>query len=149
MSTLSNPLEIRPIARAIGAEIGGVDLHELDDRAVAAIRRAWLDHCVIFFRGQHLSPAQLVAFARRLGEPIDYPFLKGLDGFPEITPVIKLEHETVNFGGIWHSDTAYLDHPPMGSMLLAREVPAYGGDTIFANMYLAYETFVRGHAAST
>jgi taurine dioxygenase len=99
---------------------------------------------VVFFRDQNLTPAQLVAFARRLGEPIEYPFLKGLDGFPQITPVIKLEHEKVNFGGIWHSDTAYLERPPMGSMLLAREVPAAGGDTIFANMYLAYETLSAG-----
>jgi taurine dioxygenase len=64
--------------------------------------------------------------------------------FPEITPVIKLEHERVNFGGLWHSDTTYLDIPPMGTMLVAREVPPYGGDTLFANMYLAYETLSDG-----
>jgi taurine dioxygenase len=144
LSTLSNSLKIRPLAGAIGAEIFGVDLRELDDSTVAAIRRAWLDHLVIFFRGQELTPAQLLAFARRIGEPVEYPFLKGLDGFPEITPVVKLEHERVNFGGIWHSDTAYLECPPMASMLLAREVPQYGGDTLFANMYLAYETLSLG-----
>ena len=140
----SNSFEVRPIAGAIGAELHGVDLADLDDAQVAAIRRAWLDHLVIFFRDQHLTPAQLVAFARRVGEPIEYPFLKGLDGFPQITPVVKLEHERVNFGGIWHSDTAYLERPPMGSMLLAREVPPQGGDTLFANMYLAYETLSPG-----
>jgi len=144
LSDQSNSVEIRPISGAIGAEIHGVDLRELDDRTAAAIRRAWLDHLVIFFRDQNLTPAQLVAFARRIGEPIEYPFLKGLDGFPEITPVVKLENERINFGGIWHSDTAYLDCPPMGSMLFAREVPAAGGDTIFANMYLAYETLSAG-----
>jgi taurine dioxygenase len=122
----------------------GVDLRELDEPAVAAIRRAWLDHLVIFFRDQNLTPAQLLAFARRMGEPIEYPFLKGLDGFPEITPVVKLEHERANFGGIWHSDTTYLERPPMGSMLLAREVPSRGGDTLFSNMYLAYETLSPG-----
>jgi len=140
----SNGIQIRRVAGAIGAELAGVDLRELDEPTVTAIRRAWLDHLVVFFRDQHLTPAQLVAFARTLGEPIEYPFLKGLDGFPEITPVVKLEHEKVNFGGIWHSDTAYLERPPMGSMLLAREVPAAGGDTIFANMYLAYETLSAG-----
>src|SRR5580693_4198150 len=144
MTAKSNSLDIRPLAGAIGAEIFGVDLRELDEPTVAAIRRAWLDHLVIFFRDQNLTPAQLVAFARRIGEPIEYPFLKGLDGFPEITPVVKLEHERINLGGIWHSDTAYLECPPMGSMLLAREVPAAGGDTIFANMYLAYETLSPG-----
>jgi taurine dioxygenase len=144
MSLLSNSLEIHPIAGEIGAEITGVDLATLDEPTAAAIRRVWLDHCVVFFRDQNLTPAQLVAFARQLGEPIEYPFLQGLDGFPQITPVIKLEHEKVNFGGIWHSDTAYLERPPMGSMLLAREVPAAGGDTIFANMYLAYDTLSAG-----
>ncbi len=126
---------------AIGAEIHGVDLtRELSDETIADIRRAWLAHTVIFFRGQNLAPAQFIAFAQRLGQPVEYPFLKGLPGFPEITPVIKLEHETVNFGGIWHSDTTYLEQPPMGTMLLAREVPPAGGDTLFANQYLAYET---------
>jgi taurine dioxygenase len=144
MTAKSNSLDIRPLAGAIGAEIFGVDLRELDEPAVAAIRRAWLDHLVIFFRDQHLTPARLLAFARRIGEPIEYPFLKGLDGFPQITPVVKLEHEKINFGGIWHSDTAYLEHPPMGSMLLAREVPPHGGDTLFANMYRAYETLSPG-----
>ncbi len=70
--------------------------------------------------------------------------MKGIDGFPEITPVVKLEHERVNFGGLWHTDTAYLECPPMGTMLLAREVPPFGGDTLFANMYLAYETLSAG-----
>src|SRR5579862_5370720 len=140
-----NSLHIRPLAGAIGAEISGVDLAgEVDDDTIALIRRAWLDHLVIFFRGQDLPPARLLAFARRFGEPVEYPFVKGLDGFPLITPVVKLEHERVNFGGLWHSDTSYLEVPPMGTMLIAREVPPYGGDTLFANMYLAYETLSPG-----
>ena len=133
-------LQIHPIAGALGAEIGGVDLGEdLDEGTVAAIRRAWLDHLVIFFRGQELPPERLLDFARRFGEVVEYPFIKGIEGFPLITPVVKLEHERVNFGGLWHTDTAYLEHPPMGTMLVAREVPPHGGDTLFANMYLAYE----------
>ncbi|HUG79529.1 MAG TPA: TauD/TfdA family dioxygenase, partial [Burkholderiales bacterium] len=95
---------------------------------------------VIFFRDQPLAPEAYMAFARRLGEPIEYPFVKGIAGFPQIIEVKKLEHETANFGGVWHSDTAYLDTPPMASMLLAREVPPYGGDTLFANMVLAFES---------
>jgi taurine dioxygenase len=140
-----NSPEIHPLAGAIGAEISGVDLAgDVDDDTIAAIRRAWLDHLVIFFRGQSLPPARFLAFARRFGEPIEYPFVKGIDGFPEITPVVKLEHERVNFGGLWHTDTAYLEIPPMGTMLIAREVPPYGGDTLFANMYLAYEALSAG-----
>ena len=141
---MSRALEIRPVAGALGAEISGVDLAQVDDGTIAEIRQAWLEHLVIFFRDQDLSPAQFLAFARRIGEPIEYPFVKGLDEHPEIIPVLKLAHEKHNFGGIWHSDTAYLAEPPMASMLIAREVPPVGGDTEFANMYLAYETLSTG-----
>lgn len=85
-----------------------------------------------------------MAFARAMGRPIEYPFVKGIAGFPEVIEVKKLEHERHNFGGIWHSDTAYLDEPPMGSMLLAREIPPYGGDTEFASQYFAYEALSEG-----
>ena len=140
-----NRLEIRPIAGALGAEIAGIDLaRPPDDATIAAIRRAWLDHLVIFFRDQDLPPERFLAFARCFGQAIEYPFLNGIDGFPEITAVIKREDERVNFGGLWHSDTAYLDEPPMGTMLIAREVPPAGGDTLFANMHLAYETLSPG-----
>jgi taurine dioxygenase len=139
------PIAIHPIAGALGAEISGVDLSRpLDDATLGALRRAWLEHLVIFFRDQDLSPAQFLVFARRFGEAIEYPFVNGLDDYPEIIPVLKLEHERVNFGGVWHSDTAYLDVPPMASMLIAREIPPFGGDTLFANMYLAYETLSDG-----
>lgn len=138
-------MEVRRIAGALGAEVLGVDLAaELSAATVADIRREFLEHQVVFFRDQALSPAQFMAFARRMGKPVEYPFVKGIEGFPEIIEVKKLEHERHNFGGIWHSDTAYLDEPPMGSMLLAREVPAAGGDTEFASQYLAYESLSAG-----
>ena len=142
---MSRPFRVMPIAGALGAEVAGVDLStDLDEATVTALRQAWLEHLVLFFRDQDLPPARFLAFARRFGEPIEYPFVKGLDDVPQIIPVLKLETERVNFGGIWHSDTAYLDVPPMASMLVAREVPAAGGDTEFANMYLAYETLSDG-----
>jgi taurine dioxygenase len=138
-------IEIRRIAGAIGAEIWGVDLAgDIPEDTIAEIRRVWLEHCVIFFRDQKLPPARFLAFAKRFGTVIEYPFIKGLEEFPEIIPVIKLEHEKTNFGGIWHTDTAYLEAPPMGTMLVAREVPPHGGDTMFANAYLAYETLSDG-----
>lgn len=138
-------LAITPIAGALGAEIGNIDLAtDLPPETIAALRQALLDHLVIFFRDQSLTPAQFAAFARRFGTPIPYPLVKGLDDHPEIIEVAKLEHERVNFGGVWHSDTTYLEQPPMGSMLLARELPPYGGDTLFANQYLAYETLSPG-----
>jgi taurine dioxygenase len=140
-----NSLDVRPIAGALGAEVHGVDLsHALDDGLVGELRRAWLDHLVLFFRDQTLSPAQFQTFAERFGTVVEYPFVKGLEGHPLIVPVVKLEHERVNFGGIWHSDTTYLERPPMASMLIAREVPPHGGDTEFANQYLAYETLSDG-----
>jgi taurine dioxygenase len=111
---------------------------------VAEIRSAFLEYLVIFFRDQALTPQAQLAFAARFGEPMEYPQLKGLPECPLVTPVVKLEHERVNFGGIWHSDTAYLDRPPMASMLYAVEVPPYGGDTLFANQYLAYEALSDG-----
>jgi len=134
-----------PIAGALGAEIGGVDLSaDLDDVTIAEIRQALLDHKVIFFRDQDISPAQHLAFAKRFGDVVEYPMVKGLDEAPEIVPVVKLPEETHNFGGMWHTDTSYLECPPMGAILVARELPPYGGDTLFANMVLAYEALSDG-----
>jgi taurine dioxygenase len=134
-------LTVKRVAGALGAEIGGLDLGTAPTSEVAGfIREALLEHLVVFLRDQELTPAQLLAFAKTMGRPVEYPFIAGLPDLPEVIEVAKLEHERVNFGGVWHSDTTYLDEPPMGSMLLAREVPPYGGDTLFANMYLAYES---------
>jgi taurine dioxygenase len=144
-STSYRSIEVLPIAGALGAEISGVDLAaDLPDATVAEIRRAWLEHLVVFFRDQVLDPTAFLAFARRIGEPVEYPFVTGIEGFPEIIAVSKLPHETANFGGIWHSDTVYLERPPMATMLVAREVPPYGGDTMFANMYAAYDALSPG-----
>jgi taurine dioxygenase len=138
-------IEVVPQAGAIGAEVRGVDLRRAPSgESLARIRRAWLDHLVLFFHDQPIDADAFMAFARSLGRPVEYPFVRGLDDHPEIIEVRKLEHERVNFGGVWHSDTTYLERPPMASMLLAREVPPQGGDTLFANMYLAYETLSEG-----
>lgn len=133
-------MKVARIAGALGAEISEIDLStDLTTETVAELRRIWLKHLVIFFRDQQLAPGEFLATASHFGEPMDYPFLKGLDGYPLITPVVKLEHETVNFGGVWHSDTSYLPEPPSATILIAREIPPSGGDTLFANQYLAYE----------
>ena len=141
----ASSFEVRPISGSVGAEIRGIDLsEEPGHNVISAIRQAWLAHGVIFFREQDLPPAKFLAFAKRFGEVVEYPFIKGLEDYPEIIPVVKLEHERHNFGGIWHSDTAYLDTPPMATMLIAREVPPYGGDTLFASGYAAYEALSDG-----
>ena len=138
-------INVLPIAGALGAEISGVDLAtDLVEETVAEIRRAWLEHLVVFFRDQELAPPEFLAFARCIGEPVEYPFVKGIENFPEIIEVKKLPHETVNFGGIWHSDTVYLERPPMATMLVAREVPPHGGDTMWSSMYGAYDALSPG-----
>jgi len=138
-------IEVRPIAGALGAEIEGVDAAQpLAAEVIAEVRQAFLDHLVVFIRDQKLTPQAQLAFAQRFGQPMEYPQLKGLPECPLVTPVVKLEHERVNFGGVWHSDTSYLARPPMASMLYAVETPPRGGDTLFANQYLAYETLSEG-----
>jgi taurine dioxygenase len=145
LSNLHRNLTIKPLSGAIGAEIHGVGpLSDISDPELQQIREIWLQHSVVFFRDQPLPPQQFATFARRFGEVVHYPFLKGLEEAPEVITVAKLEHETMNFGGLWHSDTAYLEKPPMATMLVAREVPDYGGDTLFASGYAAYDALSDG-----
>lgn len=132
-------MKIKKSAGALGAEITALNLADLSTAQVDELRALFLEHQVLFFRDQDLSSPQFMRFAALMGEPIEYPFVKGLEGYPQIIEVKKLEHETVNFGGIWHSDTTYLEVPPMGTLLLARQIPPYGGDTLFASQYAAYD----------
>lgn len=138
--------QVKRIAGGCGAEISNIDLRALNSSTAKDIRQALLDNLVIFFREQHLEPAEFLKFVGFFGQPVEYPFVKGIDNnFPEIIEVLKKENETgSNFGGVWHSDTTYLPEPPMGSVLLAREIPPVGGDTLWANQYLAYETLSEG-----
>ena len=134
-------MKIKRIAGAIGAEIIGLDLTQSPSSDLTKeVREVFLNNSVIFLRNQRLTSKQFMNFATAMGEPIQYPFVKGFDDFPHIIEVKKLEHEKVNFGGVWHSDTTYLEKPPMGSMLLSKEIPPYGGDTLFACQYAAYES---------
>ena len=131
---------VKKVSGAIGAIIQGVQLDEkLDENIFSDIYSAFLKYQVIFFRNQNFIPESLISFAKNIGRPISYPFVKGLDSFPEITPILKKETDVNNFGGIWHSDTTYQNEPPKGTMLYAIEVPEFGGDTEFSNQYLAYE----------
>lgn len=138
-------IDVHPVSGALGAEIKGVDISiPLEAEVVSEIRDALLKHLVIFFQNQVISPQQQLNFAEQFGIPMEYPQLKGLPDCPLVTEVIKLEHETLNFGGVWHSDTTYLQQPPMASLLYAIEIPPYGGDTLFSNQYMAYETLSDG-----
>ncbi len=138
-------IEVRPTAPALGAEVRGVDVSKpLDGATVAALRRALLDRLVIFFRGQDLTPEQHKAFAARFGPPQTDVFVRGMDADPEIMEVIKRAEDTRVFAGNWHADVTFQDAPALGSVLYALEVPAVGGDTLFGNMYLAYEALSPG-----
>ncbi|NKB56321.1 MAG: taurine dioxygenase [Alphaproteobacteria bacterium] len=138
-------IDVRRVAGSLGAEIFGVDLsRDLTNQTYDEIHEAFLDHQVLFIRDQNLTPPQQAAFARRFGPLNEYPFVKGLEDAPEIIEIVKEPDETINFGGVWHSDTTYLDNPPLGTALYALEVPAAGGDTMYANMYDAYDTLSDG-----
>lgn len=138
-------IDVQPIAGACGAEIHGVDLSKsLDDETFGEIRKAFVDNQVIFFRDQSISEDQHKAFGRRFGTLNIHPRYLPLDGHPEIFPIRKDPEHTENIGGVWHSDLTHLPEPPLGSILYALEVPPYGGDTMFANQYLAYEALSDG-----
>lgn len=138
-------ISLKRISGALGAEISGVNLAApLGNEAFAAIHKALLDHCVIFFRDQHMTPDQHVAFARRFGEISIHPYAPALDGRPEVMRVFKEKEDKVNFGGGWHSDMTFLEKPPLGSILYAKEVPPVGGDTMWANQYMAYDALSPG-----
>ena len=135
--------------RALGAEIGGVDLRTIDDAGFAAIHRAWLDHLVLLFRGQQLTDDDLIAFSRRFGAldwaPVQETGRRFVEGHPEIYVVSNVIENGVPIGSlgageaVWHTDMSYLEAPPKASMLYALEVPPAGGNTYFCSMYRVYE----------
>ncbi len=133
-------IEVHPISGALGAEVHGVDVAgELDDATIGDIRRALLDHGVIFFRDQRLDAERHKAFARRFGGIFVHPNFRGSGADPEIVEIRREPNDASIVGEEWHSDTTMMAEPPMGAILYALEVPPYGGDTLFANQYLAYE----------
>ena len=141
-------ITVAPVAGALGAEIGGVDLAKrLSDNALAEIRRAFVENLVIFFRGQDITPEQHKAFARHFGDLHVNEFFPRVDGHEDVQLIVKEPDDRKNVGEAWHSDVTYAKRPALGSLLYAKEVPPYGGDTMFANMYLAYETLSDGMRA--
>jgi taurine dioxygenase len=141
MSVLpTTSLDIRPISGVLGAEIAGTDLAQpLDDATVAAVRAAFVEHHVLVFRNQDLSPEQQVRFGRHFGELDTHPFVEMSPDHPEVLDIVTQPDDRVNFGGGWHTDVTFLDEPDLGSILYAVDVPPVGGDTLFANQQAAYE----------
>lgn len=138
-------IEVLPTSGALGAEIQGIDLADpLDAESVAKLRGALSEHGVIFFRDQQLTPQQHIAFASKFGPININRFFKAVPGHPEIAEVRKEPEQTRNIGGNWHTDHSYDQIPALGSVLLAREVPPRGGDTLFACMAKAYDALSDG-----
>lgn len=137
---------IRPLAPACGAEVIGIDLADPSESTMAQLRDALAQHAVVFCRDQHLSPAQQVELTRRFGQVLRVPYIRHLDAHPDIIAVLKEadERKISTFGGTWHSDFSFLDEPPSYTLLYALELPALGGDTLWASQYAAYEALSPG-----
>jgi taurine dioxygenase len=132
-------LDVRPLTGAIGAEIFGVDLGaDLDDTTIAAIRRALLDHCVVFFRDQDITDDEQVRFAKRFSGVQRAVFGNTSDVAPDLT-VIDMLTPKGSGTDVWHADSTFMPAPPFGAVLRAVQIPQVGGDTCFASMYAAYD----------
>jgi taurine dioxygenase len=137
-------IDVTPIAGALGARVSGVDLADPSEQSIGEIRQALLRHLVLCFDDQRLSPDQHKALGGRFGKLMVHPHYLPLDGHPEILPVLKEKDATGNIGGVWHSDVSFLERPSLGSLLYGLDVPMWGGDTLFANQYLAYDSLSGG-----
>lgn len=131
-------LDVRPVSGALGAEVRGVDLSDLSDDVFDELRRLLLDHLVIFVVGQRdLTPQAHIAFGRRFGEVELHPYLPRLDGHPEI---VVIDSEDGGKVDVWHTDMTFHQSPPIASILRLVRCPPAGGDTLFTNQYLVYES---------
>jgi taurine dioxygenase len=138
-------IAVAPIAGALGAEISGVDIGKpIDDATFAEIRRAWNENLVIFFRDQTLDDDALVAFGRRFAPLFRHPNLLTEGPYPDIVRIRRMPGDKRIVGEDWHADTTCMTEPPSGAVLYGVDTPPYGGDTLFANQYLAYETLSDG-----
>src|SRR5215470_9429557 len=145
----ANAVDVVPTGAALGAEVRGVDLRDLDEAAFVRVTQAWHDHSVLLFRDQTLTDQELIAFSRRLGDldwaPIQETGRRFVEGLPEILIVsnVKVNGEPIGSLGdgesVWHTDMSYLDVPPKASVLYSLEVPVTGGNTSFCTMYGVYE----------
>jgi alpha-ketoglutarate-dependent sulfate ester dioxygenase len=131
--------DVRQLGATIGGEISGVDLTtHLPDEVIADIRRALYEYKVIFFRDQPMTPQQHVAFARRFGDLEIHPFLPSNTGEHELVRFEKTA-EVSGYENSWHHDVTWRKEPSMGAILHALSVPEHGGDTLFSDMYAAYD----------
>ncbi len=136
-------ISLRPISGSLGAEINGVDLAAgLDDETYAEIKQALLDNLVIFFRNQDITPEQQIAFGKRFGELHIHPFIPSVPGYDEILRLFAEtgEKEMLRLANSWHPDLSYTNDPPLAGILRGVQIPSRGGDTMWVNLYKAYDT---------
>lgn len=134
-------IKVTPLAAAMGAEIQDIQINAITDQSFAEIANALYHHKMIYFRDQDMSHQDQEDFTRRFGEFGTDAYTAGIDGHPDIQPVVK-EADTrphMIFGGNWHTDSPFLDRPPAISILFGSEIPPFGGDTMWANCALAYD----------
>jgi taurine dioxygenase len=138
-------IEVVPVSGGVGVEVHNVDIKSgIDSGTFDELRAAFVEHGLIFLRDQDITPDEHIAFAERWGEININRFFPRLDGYDQIATVTKEPDQTTNIGGGWHTDHSYDHVPAMGSILIARETPPVGGDTLFACMYTAYDTLSDG-----
>ncbi len=138
-------IEVVPVSGGVGVEVHNVDIKSgIDAGTFDELRTAFVEHGLIFLRDQDITPDEHIAFAERWGEININRFFPRLDGYDQIATVTKEPDQTTNIGGGWHTDHSYDHVPAMGSILIARETPPVGGDTLFACMYKAYDTLSDG-----
>jgi len=138
---------VEPLTGALGAEIGNVSLADaaIDESLFCEIRRLWLEYRVLFFRDQDISRADHVAFARRFGELEDYPVAGSDPDHPGLVQIYKTPYKPDDrYENAWHADATWREKPPLGAVLRCVECPPVGGDTVWANMALAYEKLTDG-----
>ena len=129
---------------AVGAEVRGVDLNSLDSTTLAKLRTVFAQHSVLFFRDQQLTPDAHIALAQHWGRININRFFTPVENYPQIAEVRKEPEQKFNVGGGWHTDHSYDQIPALGSLLYAKEVPAHGGDTLFASCAVAFDTLSEG-----
>ena len=133
-------MEAKLLSGALGAEIKGIDLKDTSDQNFKKINDLLLEHKVIFFRDQKITEEQHLALAEKFGPLETHAYVKGLDKFPEIVRIIKAQDERNQWGENWHSDVSYNIKPTKAVILKSIKIPPVGGDTVFSNMELAWET---------
>lgn len=138
-------MEIESVSSAIGAHVRGVDLSKpLETEELEELRVAFAQYGVLFFREQTLTPESQICFAETWGRIIINRFFTPVEGFPQVAEVRKEPHQSFNVGGGWHTDHSYDVEPALGSILCAKNLPALGGDTLFAGMSAAYDALSDG-----